>query len=518
MLTQSINHLGSELAMTVQAPPPSLPESVVAEEHCAAATIDGESFVFRDEAILGTRLQINLLARNHEDALWAAQAARLEIDRLNAILNSRDSNSELAQLNRSQTHQASPELFAVVAAAERWREHTSGAFSGRLGTAIALWRDAHEGTPSRSELTYLTVAAESAQVRLDSATRIITRPHEVEFALDALAKGWIVDRAFEVARAAPGVIGALVNIGGDIRCGGRAPNLKGWCVGIPDADTSFDNAPIAAATYISDCAIATSGRGPRDRFIDGAHYSATLSPRDGWPIQHTTLVTAVGACASDADALATTLLALPTSQAIDYANSHNIAARIATRDSVVITPTTVTADSVSFPVRFAQVKSKAKEGATTSWPKDWIAHVTFIAPPRQLVRDQHFRSPYMAMWITDADNKRIRTLFLVGREPEWQRDNFIWWSTHSDTAETLVATRSMSTSGSGIYKFLWDGTDDQYQPVPGGTYVLHVETSRERGKHTHRSLTLNFAKPEEFTFELPSTEEAGRVHIHFHRP
>src|SRR5262249_43536744 len=162
-------------------------------------------------AILGTRMQIQLVARNFSDAQAAAVAARSEIDRCNAVLNCRDPQSELSILNRSRVHTASPELFAVVAAAERWRTESSGAFSGRLGGVIALWQNASDVVPSRSQLAQLARSADAADVELDPSTRTIRRPDAVEFSLDAIAKGWIVDRAFDVARSSPGVSGALVN-------------------------------------------------------------------------------------------------------------------------------------------------------------------------------------------------------------------------------------------------------------------------------------------------------------------
>jgi FAD:protein FMN transferase len=506
-------------------PEPYFPEDAPSNEE---SQLDSGSYVFRDEAILGTRMRIDLVARNYSDAQAAALNARNEIDRLNAILNSRNPDSELSILNRSRTHRASPELFAVVSAAEHWRTVTAGAFSGRLGRPITLWQNAAEQTPSRTELARLACAADAAQVSLDSSTRTITRPDEVEFALDAVAKGWIVDRAFDVARSSPGVSGALVDIGGDIRCGGRAPDSHGWCVGIPDASIPADNAPLVASVHLSNHAIATSGLGPRDRIIDGVRYSPTLSPQDGWPVQHAVSVTAVSSSAADADAIATTLLTLPKEQAIAWADQHGVSARIVSQEEVIDTqaaqalPTDYAAKSA---VRFvalksSQQKSSTKPNANTTsvWAKGWLALITFTAPPRQLVRDHTFRSPYMAMWITDSNNKSIRTLLLVGTRLEYQEDNYIWWSINEVNRKQLAATRSMSTSGSGIYKTLWDGTDDQYKPVPGGTYVLHIETSRERGKHTHRQLTLDFSQAKSFTEQIPSTEEAGGLYIDFYHP
>jgi thiamine biosynthesis lipoprotein len=190
-----------------------------------------------------------------------------------------------------------------------------------------------------------------------------------------------------------------------------------------------------------------------------------------------------------------------------------VTASIQSDDNVAITR------SSASPIRLAQAqpRTKSKSGAA-AWPKDWVALIVFTAPPRQLVRDQHFRAPYMAMWISDLDNKPIRTLLLVGRDLDWQKDNYIWWSLNEPNVKHFSATRSMSTSGSGVYKMQWDGTDDAYKEVPAGKYILHVETSRERGKHTHRSLTLDFQPDKPFTDRIPTSEEAGGLTIDFHHP
>jgi len=159
--------------------------------------------------------------------------------------------------------------------------------------------------------------------------------------------------------------------------------------------------------------------------------------------------------------------------------------------------------------------SEAGSSGAALWREGWQALATFTAPRRQLIRDPNFRSPYVAMWITDTANKPVRTLLLVGKRPDWQKDNFIWWSINRSRTDKLVATRSMSTSGAGVYNVFWDGVDDSGRSVPLGDYVLHVETSRERGQHTYRSLPLTIDAPGRFVKTLPPTEEGGGLRISF---
>lgn len=492
---------------------------IIDHPHAIEAPLaDSGAYAFRDEAILGTRLNMLLVADSFPAARAAALAARAEIDRLNGILNTRDPRSELALLNRSRVHRASPELFEVVREAERWRAATHGAYSARLGRALEPWRRAASTPPGRAELERLAHDAERAPLELQESTRTITRPDAVQFALDGFAKGWIVDRAFDVACTSPRVRGVLVDIGGDVRCGGEAPGDEGWWVGVADPRFPADNAPLVAHAHLHDNGVATSGRGPRDRFIAGAPFSQTISPHDGWPVAAFKSATVIAASAAAADALATALLVSPREEGIALAEALGVIARVANADREPVWSSSAQASAGR--AHFTPIADRPSVADATqpqSWPEGWQALATFTAPRRQLIRDPSFRSPYMVMWITEADNAPVRTLLLVGKRPDWHKDNFIWWSMNRRRAEDLVAVRSMSTSGAGVYNAFWDGLDDAGRPVAAGKYVLHVETSRERGKHTHRSLLLDVSKGVRFIDVLPPTEEGGGLRVSFDR-
>ena len=98
-----------------------------------AVAVRGASdlYVFHDDCVLGTRLNLLVRAGSQADAYAGACAARREIDRLDRVFNWRDAGSELSRLNRSEQLVVSAEMFAVVSAAERWREVSDGAYSGR---------------------------------------------------------------------------------------------------------------------------------------------------------------------------------------------------------------------------------------------------------------------------------------------------------------------------------------------------------------------------------------------------
>jgi thiamine biosynthesis lipoprotein len=262
---------------------------------------------FRDEAVLGARMNLAVNADQPERALLAAQVARIEIDRLNRVFNARARGSELVGLNASREWIASTELFEAIATAERWRIATGGAFSPRLGRMLDLWRGAGAGITDVGRVRRAAEIAADAIVEMDAETRTIVRPASVRFALDGFAKGWIVDAALKAMLATPGVRGGMVDIGGDIACGGDAP-ADGWGIAIPDALQPSGNAPVVEMVALTSGGIATSGRGPHDRLAGDTRLSPTLSPATGWAIDDTSSASVMARSAADADALATAAL------------------------------------------------------------------------------------------------------------------------------------------------------------------------------------------------------------------
>jgi thiamine biosynthesis lipoprotein len=213
-----------------------------------------------EDDVLGAPASFAVGAPHEAHARTAISAALSEIERLNGVFNSRSPASELFALNHLDSMKASPELFEVVTEAELMRARSSGAYNPTLGRVIDLWRGAEDEPPDPSALQAAADAARGP-VRLDAKTRTITRPKGATFALDSLAKGYIIDKALKAGlAAAPQACGMLVDIGGDIGCSGLWPAGTDWRVGIPDPGLPYLNAPLVAEAYLRHQAIATSGR------------------------------------------------------------------------------------------------------------------------------------------------------------------------------------------------------------------------------------------------------------------
>ena len=233
--------------------------------------------------VLGTLAEFVVAAPTRQKARLATGAALAEIARLDCVLSRYRPDSELCRLNLAREMRVSPDLFAVLGQAEELQKRSGGAFSARMGGVEALWRAADTSAPEAAAL-HRAVKSAQQQPYLDPANRIVGRPEGLVFSVDALAKGYIVDRALDAARRIVGPGGLLIDIGGDLRCHGSPGCQQSWHVGLADARLPYANAPLVAQVKLRDQAIATSGRGVRDRIIGGTAYGTTLSPRSGMPV------------------------------------------------------------------------------------------------------------------------------------------------------------------------------------------------------------------------------------------
>ncbi|MBX3313155.1 MAG: FAD:protein FMN transferase [Actinobacteria bacterium] len=255
----------------------------------------GERFVFRHLDLLGTVIEVRVVADGAGPAAAADRAAIDEVTRLQSILSARDQHSALRRWARAEAD-PTPEVDALLAVAERWRVATGGAFHPAAGRLFAAWSDAaaDDRLPSDADLAEAVASLDDPSTR-----RRWCDP-------TAVAKGWIVDRAADLAMAVDGVTSVLVNAGGDLRHLGEGT----VAVGIEDPARPYDNVPPLDRVELADGAVATSGGARRWWTIDGRRYPQVLDPRTGRPVDRVAAASIVAPDAATADALATALVVL----------------------------------------------------------------------------------------------------------------------------------------------------------------------------------------------------------------
>ncbi len=253
--------------------------------------------------MLGTRVDVAVTSLDAATAERTERAMLAAVERWEPVFSVFDAASDLWALRRSGSTDVA-ELQAVVGLAREWAARTGGAFCPTMAPLMAAW-DRAEARGRRPEEAELADAVADAQ-----------RMAVEHLDLNALAKGWIADRALTSVREVGGWgdgVGAWLSVGGDLVHGGAGAVR----VGVEDPMRPYDNVPPLATIEVANEAVATSGGGRRWWTIDGVRHSKVVDPRTGEPTHTMLSATVVASSAAVADVLATTALILGPDDAAD---------------------------------------------------------------------------------------------------------------------------------------------------------------------------------------------------------
>lgn len=438
--------------------------ALVAPAHGAVAHL------FHADHVLGTSLDMAAVSVSAPMAELAMAAVRAEIARLDAVLSGWREDSELAVLNSASRHVASTDLYNVIAAGEAWRVRSGGAFD--LGAA----------SPGNAKLV------------LEPDSRTIHRPAGLRLGVDAIAKGYIIDRAVAVARSVPGIDGVMIDIGGDLCCSGVSPKGKAWRIGVADPSDLADNAPPLALLALNNGAVASSGGGLRGHAI--------VDPVTG-RMNNVAMATAVAPTAMDADALATIFHVLPAAQAVALADSlPGVAAHIVQCDGSIAT-------SKGWE-RLAQAAPAKPVAASGPWPEGFSVKIDYTVP--RFTSSLRLYPPYVTIWITDAAGEPVRSLVFHAARERWMRENYVYWERIGKDNQKIVDAITRPTRGPGAYSFTWNGRDDNRKPVPQGRYTVNIEASREGGGHSIQRIAVELGSAPA-SFSIEADEELGPAKV-----
>ncbi|MBK7877046.1 MAG: DUF2271 domain-containing protein [Planctomycetes bacterium] len=460
----------------------------------AAAPAQGSNLhVFDREDVLGTSM--HLVVRGDETSAKQAESVVVaEIERLAAILSRHDATSELSKLRLAKEPvRASSDLREVLRAAQSWMELTHGAFHPGVQGLSDLWTAAvKRGTrPTDAELAAARAKLPAKLWEIDDAATTVRPLSDVPVTLDAIGKGYVLDRATQKAQKLDGVKGLVLVIGGDLRVRGSDPGT----VDVVDPRAPAENAPKLCTVRIRHAAAATSGGYARGFGLGGKHLSHILDPRTGEPVTKILQATVVAPEAMRADALATILNVLPIEEGLALvAKEPNTSCLIVDANGKQHA-SPGWADLVVGPEGAAKKAEPARapkpELPQPSGPQIWLGgelKLAFeLAKPAQeggegRRRGGGYKRPYVAAWLEDESGKPVRTLTLWIEDDRWVDDLRRWaklYRGHRRDADAVTrATRS-----AGKYELGFDGLDDQGEALPAGKYTVLLEVVREHGTY-----------------------------------
>jgi thiamine biosynthesis lipoprotein len=234
--------------------------------------------------------------------------------RVEKSLSVYDEESVISKVNRNEDAVLDSFFIECFEVAKEVSRHTGGAFDVSGAPLFAAWgfgANEHGAPPTRQQIDSLKLLCGMDKLAIVN-NRLVKSDPRAQLNANAVAKGYTVDVVAHFLES-KNVTGYLVEIGGEIRCGGAKPNGDKWAVGIDSPrDGNFTpGADLAGKVKMSDRAMATSGNYRRFYMSNNKKIPHTINPATGYPVDNNMLSATViaGSCAA-ADAYATAFMVM----------------------------------------------------------------------------------------------------------------------------------------------------------------------------------------------------------------
>ncbi|PWJ34103.1 FAD:protein FMN transferase [Sediminitomix flava] len=193
-------------------------------------------------------------------------------------------DSEISTFNKSNEFNFTSNFFyPVLVRGEEIYKETKGAFDPTIQPLVNRWGfgpEEEDKIPTQAEVDSLKELVNYSKIHFDKKGVKKDDPR-MQLDFSAIAKGYAVDLVADLLRE-EGINNFMVEIGGELVCGGINEKGKPWLIGIdnPEAKGAQDG---IAYVRISDKALATSGNYRNFYEKDGKKYWHTIDPRTGYP-------------------------------------------------------------------------------------------------------------------------------------------------------------------------------------------------------------------------------------------
>jgi FAD:protein FMN transferase len=288
----------------------------------------------RTEAIMGTRIYVEVWADDAAQGNAAIEAVMEEMRRIDALMSHYKPDSELSLINERAAQEpvrVDPELFDLIKLSTHFSQLTDGAFDVTYASVGYLYNYPLHVHPTEEQIKAALPAVNWRYLVFDAEHHTIrfARPG-MRIDLGGIAKGYAVDRGIAILKA-HGIAHAIVTAGGDSRLLGDHRG-RPWLVSIAHPDEPHNPAKVVTRIPLVDCAVSTSG--DYERYFDeaGVRYHHIIDPHTGHSATRVRSATIIGPTATQTDGLSKTAFVLGPEKALE------IIERLPDFDAVFVTP------------------------------------------------------------------------------------------------------------------------------------------------------------------------------------
>jgi thiamine biosynthesis lipoprotein len=289
------------------------------------------AWMARDDAIMGTRIRVELAAEDATKGAAAIDAVMAEMRRIDMLMSHYKPESELSQINQRAATEAVPverELFDLLKLSLHFSEITDGAFDITYAGVGRLYDYRLHIKPTEAQIQAALPSVNWRNLILDpdKLTVKFARPG-MRIDVGGIGKGYAVDRSIAILQGL-GFNHALVTAGGDSRIIGDRDGHP-WIIGIRHPD---DPNKIVTRLPLEDTAMSTSGDYYRYFDVNGVRYHHIIDPHTGHSASRVRSATILGPTATETDGLSKTAFVLGAEKTLEIIN------RMPKFDAIFITP------------------------------------------------------------------------------------------------------------------------------------------------------------------------------------
>lgn len=272
----------------------------------------------RTDAIMGTRIYVELW---HDDAAAATrlmQAVMDEMHRIDQLMSPYKASAQLAIVNRdaaSHPVAVTPELFDLIVKSNHFSELSDGAFDITFASLGHRFDYRQHHKPDAQQRQQAAALIDYKALQLDASSHTVFFPKAgMRIDLGGIAKGYAVDNGIRILQQA-GVRHGIVTAGGDSRLIGDHRG-RPWMMGIkhPRGESHVISLPL------ENVAISTSGDYERYFEADGVRYHHIIDPKKGDSAREVVSATLIADDATTSDALSTTVFVLGVKKGLELVN------------------------------------------------------------------------------------------------------------------------------------------------------------------------------------------------------
>jgi len=252
-----------------------------------------------------------------------------QLELVNQQMSTYRQDSVISQYNQAQAgtwHSVPAEFALVLSTALELAEASQGAFDPTVGPLVNVWGFGPEARgeklPTAEQISTIKTEVGWEKVKTRHQGREVLQPGGIYLDFSAIAKGYAVDLLGERLTEL-GVAGWLVDIGGDLRTQGHKRNGEPWYIAVerPNAKTREASSVLA----LNSKAVATSGDYRNFYDTQEGHFSHTIDPRTGRPVEHQLASdTVLEESCMLADGLATLLTVLGPREGLAFAQDNGL--------------------------------------------------------------------------------------------------------------------------------------------------------------------------------------------------